>query len=75
MKGAVRYRVSLKEVDRTTVWSGTADAPSATLPAEVLAKLVPAKTLTWQVLAVDANNAVIADSGSQRFRIEKPSNQ
>ena len=70
VKGAVRYRISLEEVDHTAVWSGTVEQSSVFLPADVLAKVVPRKTFTWQVLALDAKGSVIGDSGTQRFKLE-----
>ena len=75
VKGAVKYQVSLSEVDRTPVWSATVESPTATLPADVLAKVVPLKTFVWQVSAVNASGSVIGNSGSQRFRLENRPSQ
>ena len=75
VRGATSYRISLEEVDRTAVWSGTVDQTSVSLSPEVRAKVVPSKTFLWQVLAVDAKGAVIGDSGAQRFKMEKRSAQ
>ena len=75
VKGAARYKVTLDEVDRTAVWSATVESSNAALPPDVLAKVVPRKTFAWQVVALDARGAVIADSGSQRFRMEKRPNE
>ena len=74
-KGAVRYRVTLTEVDQTAVWSGTVENTNAPLPADVVSKVVPRKTFIWQVSAIDQNGAVIAESGSQRFVIQALPNQ
>ena len=70
--GAAKYQVSLDEVDRTAVWSGTVESTSAVLPAEVLRQVVPRKTFTWKVVALNAAGAVIAESGAQKFRVERP---
>ena len=75
IKGAVKYQVKLSEVDHTQIWSATVDSPGIALPADVLAKIVPRKTFTWQVTALDQNGAIIAESGSQRFKMEQPPNQ
>ena len=75
VKGAARYKVTLDEVDHTAVWSGVVEGPSAVLPADVRAKVVPRKTFNWQVLALDSNGKVIADSGSRQFRMEGPTAQ
>ncbi len=69
VKGAVRYQVSLNEVDRTRVWSGTVLSESAVVPPDVLAKMVPRKSFIWQVFALDKDGAVIADSGTTRFQL------
>ena len=52
--GAARYRVRLSEVD---------------LPPDVRARIVPGKTLVWQVTAYNAANAPLAESGAARFRL------
>jgi hypothetical protein len=67
--GAVRYEVSLLEVDRTQLWMESTTTTRATLPAGVRARLVPGKTVVWEVKARDASGSVIAESGAQRFRV------
>ncbi len=74
VKGAARYQVSLTEVDHTAVWAGTVEGPAASLPSEVRAKVVPRKTFVFEVKALDDKGAVIAESGSQRFMMERRSN-
>lgn len=71
VRGAARYQVSLTEVDHTAVWSETVADPLANLPAEVRAKVVPRKTFLFEVKAMDAKGAVIAESGSHRFVMER----
>jgi hypothetical protein len=69
--GASRYHVRLLEVDRHELWSyDTADA-AVDLPADIRARISPAKTLTWQVTAYGAANAPIAESDPQRFRLAR----
>ena len=70
--GAVRYRVRLMEVDRRELWSSETAATAADLPEPIRALAVPAKTLLWQVTAYDAANAMIAESGQERFRLARP---
>jgi hypothetical protein len=70
--GAVRYRVRLMEVDRRELWSIDTAAATADLPEPIQALAVPAKTLLWQVTAYNAANAVIAESGQERFRLARP---
>lgn len=72
VKGAVRYRVTLREVDHTQVWTGTVETSAAAIPLEVASKIVPLKSFVWQVLAVDRNGSIIADSGTQQFRVQGP---
>jgi hypothetical protein len=66
---AVRYRVRLLEVDRQEVWSTSTPAPAVDLPPDVQAKLTPGRTLLWDVTAYDAAGTVIAESGTQSFRV------
>jgi hypothetical protein len=67
--GATRYRVSVSEVDRTEVWNATVNGPAATLPPAVTRKIVPLKTLEWQVTALDSNGSALAESTLQKFRL------
>jgi len=67
--GAVRYRVRLMEVDRHELWSTDVAATSVDLPQDVRARIVPAKTLLWQVTAYGASNAPLAESDVARFRL------
>ena len=68
--GAVNYTVRLMEVDRTALWSESVSQPGATIPAAMRERILPGKTLLWEVTAVDSSGAIIAESGTQRFRLE-----
>ena len=67
--GADRYDVSVLEVDGTVLWRNSTSNPEAALPSEVVSKLVPGKTVTWEVTARDRSGAVIAASGTQRLTV------
>jgi hypothetical protein len=67
--GAVSYDVEILEVDRTPLWRGTSSAPRIDLPSAIVRQLVPGKTILWEIRARNAANAVIAESGTERFRI------
>jgi hypothetical protein len=67
--GAARYRIDVREVDSTPVWSATTADVSVATPPAVLQMLVPGKALVWDITALDANGAVVAHSAEQRFRI------
>jgi hypothetical protein len=67
--GAARYRIDVREVDSTLVWSTTTADVSVATPQAVLQVLVPGKALVWDITALDANGAVVAQSAEQRFRI------
>ena len=69
VSGAVRYHVALMEVDRRELWAIDTSDTSVTLPAAVRRQIVPSKTLLWQVKAVGAADAPIAESGVERFRV------
>ena len=66
---AARYRVNLLEVDQNIVWNGEINTFSMVVPVKIRAKMVPAKTLLWQVEALDASGKVIASSAPERFRV------
>jgi len=67
--GADHYSVKLMEVDRVELWQGLSKEPKLMLPAEVREKIVPGKTLLWQVTALDVNGQAVATSQVERFRI------
>ena len=69
--GAARYHVQLLEVDRTVVWRATTTSPHVDLPAEIVARLVPGKTVLWTVAAENAAGDAVADSGVQPFRVTR----
>jgi hypothetical protein len=69
--GASRYRVRLMEVDRHEIWSTEVTGTTVPIPAAVRGQIVPAKTLLWQVTALDSGNRAIAESGIEQFRIAR----
>jgi len=69
VEGADRYDVSVLEVDGTVLWRTSTSNPEAALPSDVVSKLVPGKTVTWEVTARDRSGAVIAASGTQRLTV------
>jgi hypothetical protein len=66
--GANAYTVRILEVDQTLLWSADTSGAAITLPADVIARFAPGKTLLWDVTARRGSN-VIASSGMQRFRV------
>jgi len=69
-KGAVSYDVSLLEVDRTPLWRSISSTPRIALPPPIVNRLVPGKAILWEVRARNGANTVIAESGTQQFRVE-----
>jgi hypothetical protein len=69
VSGAVRYQVRLTEVDRLEIWASDTTDTVVDLPPDVRARIVPGKTLVWQVTAYGASNAPIAESNAERFRL------
>jgi hypothetical protein len=67
--GAARYHVKLMEVDQNVLWSAEINTFTIAVPGDVRARIVPAKTLLWQVEALDASGKVIASSSPERFRV------
>lgn len=68
--GAARYDVRLIEVDGTELWRASTPDPTVPVPQNVSALALPAKTLIWQVVATDAQQRVLAESGDVRFRVQ-----
>jgi hypothetical protein len=69
LPGADRYDVSVLEVDGTVLWHTSTSNPEAVLPRDVVSKLVPGKSVTWEVTARDRSGALIAASGTQRLTV------
>ena len=69
VQGAMRYDVQLLEIDRTILWRASSTALRVDLPPAVVAQLVPGKPVLWDVTALDGSGAVLAQSGTQRFRV------
>ncbi len=71
--GAVRYRVSLEEVDGTSIWRQTASSAELVLPAEARELMTDRKTLRWAVSAEDGESKTLATSTSLPFRFVRGS--
>ena len=67
--GAVRYDVHLREVDGTEVWSVSSTESHLPIPPDVRMKMVPGKTLIWDVVGITSRGDVAARSVGQRFRV------
>ena len=67
--GASKYRVKLMEVDQNLLWTNEINTLSIAVPADLQGRIVPAKTLLWQVEALDASGRMIASSSPERFRV------
>jgi hypothetical protein len=69
MSAAARYDVQVEEVDRTVLWRESTSSTRIALPGDIITRCVPGKTILWRVAARDGNGAVVAESGTQRFRV------
>lgn len=67
--GTALYDVQILEVDRAVLWHGSTASTRIEIPADVIAQIVPGKTLLWEVTARDAAGAVLGESGTQRVRV------
>ena len=67
--GAARYSVKLMEVDRAVLWQSSSEQPTVVLPQTVREKIVPGKTLLWEVTAIEAGGKAVATSPAARFRV------
>jgi len=68
-KGAVSYDVDLLEVDRKPLWRTTSSVSHVDLPGFIVRQLVPGKAVLWEVRAKNGANHVVAESGTQEFRV------
>lgn len=67
------YKVSIMEVDHSPLWARDTKEISLEIPAPVRAKMLPGKTLLWQVTAADENGRTLASSQIQRFVLQRES--
>ena len=68
--GALGYDVEVSEVDGTPLWRTASSTSRVDIPPSIVSQLKPGKTVHWRVRARGASNTVLADSGTQRFRVE-----
>lgn len=73
--GAAKYVVRLLEVDGSELWKAETGGTRIELPAEVRARIVPAKTILCEVNAVDGAGRGIAASETVRFRLRSNPNR
>jgi hypothetical protein len=66
---AMRYQARLLEVDGTELWKAETASNAIELPAAVRGRVVPARTLLFEVSAFDASGIQVAQSGPVRFRL------
>jgi hypothetical protein len=67
--GAAVYDVEVFEVDRSTLWRGASSTPRIELPSSLTAQFAPGKPVFWAVKARSVSGVIVADSGTQRFRL------
>jgi hypothetical protein len=72
--GAAVYDVEVFEVDRSTLWRGSSSATHIALPPSLSVRFVPGKSVLWEVKARNASGVVLAESGSQQFRVSTQRN-
>jgi hypothetical protein len=66
---SVLYSVRLFEVDETELWKAESSSTTVKVPPAIRAKIIPGKTLLWQVTALDSTGKAVATSQIQRFRV------
>jgi len=65
--GTETYRVAVREVDNSLLWSMETRETSVEIPGFLRAKMLPGKPILWQVTALDATGRVLGTSQVQRF--------
>lgn len=66
---ASRYEVTLREVDRTELWKSQTEATHIEIPVSVRQKIVPAKTVFFEVIAYDTSGQKVGDTGLVHMRV------
>lgn len=70
---ASKYRVTIMEVDRNPLWTADTTDFKIDVPHEVRAKMLPGKTVLWQVTALDSRGRVLATSQAERMVVSRAS--
>lgn len=70
VQGATKYDVRLLEVDGAEVWKAETTADHIEIPQIVRDKIVPAKTLFCEVVALEPSGRKIGETGLVRFRLQ-----
>jgi len=73
--GALRYKVSIMEVDQEPLWLGETSDLVLTIPAAIRARMLPRKPLLWRVTALDSQGRTLASSQTQRFSVQLQSSR
>jgi hypothetical protein len=68
---ASKYRVTIMEVDRNPLWTAETADLRIEVPREVRAKMLPGKTVLWQVTALDSRGRVLATSQAERMVVSQ----
>lgn len=68
VQGAATYRVRLLEVDRSEMWKAETAEEHIDLPSSIRSRIVPAKTLFWEISALDTSGNRVGETGLVRFR-------
>lgn len=69
VQGAARYEVRFLEVDRAEVWKAATTEDHIEIPRRIQDRIVPAKTLFCEVVALDSSGRKTGDTGLIRFRL------
>ncbi|BDC52119.1 hypothetical protein F183_A44340 [Bryobacterales bacterium F-183] len=69
---AAGYRVRILDVDNVAIWQASAKSNQVEIPASARALMLHKKTLFWQIDALDAKGATLAQSVPSQFRVVVP---
>jgi len=67
---AVSYRVDLRRIDRTVIWSTAVETSVASLPMTVIESLHRSTRYNWVVIGLDSDGRVVATSPDVGFIID-----
>lgn len=66
---AARYQVRMLEVDHNEIWKAETAEDHIDLPSAVRSRIVPAKTLFFEITAFDSSGSKVGETGTVRFRL------
>ena len=69
VSSAARYRIKLREVDETEIWTTETSGDHVEIPSDARSRMLPKKTVFCEIVAFDATGHEVGDTGPMRMRV------